>query len=375
MQRNSAERALDRNLPGESGPGRRAFLARAVGLGGLLVAGGPLLAACGSSGSSSSAAASGGPASGKASLGTAALRLGWVKNVEFAGSYLADSKGYYAAEGFSKVTLIPGGPSAPSAEADVSGGKALLGLSSPDITGAAILKGAKLKIVAAQYQANPYAILSMASNPIASPQDMYGKKIGVQAINESIWNAFLKAAKLDASKITKVPVQFDPTPLTQGQVDGWFSYITNEPNALRAKGLSVVTFALADHDYPMVSSVYVATDEAIKTKREAIKALLRAEIRGWKDNLGDPAAGAKLAAETYGKDLGLDEAEQVLESKSENDLIVTADTRKNGIFTVTDDLVAKSIATLKIAGVDITSAQLFDLSLINEIYQADPSLV
>ncbi|WP_232247313.1 ABC transporter substrate-binding protein [Kitasatospora azatica] len=374
MQRNNAERALDRNRPGESDPGRRAFLARTLGLGGLLVAGGPLLAACGSSGPASSTAASG-AASGKPSLGTAALRLGWVKNVEFAGSYLADSKGYYAAEGFSKVTLVPGGPSAPSAEADVSGGKALLGLTSPDITGAAILKGAKLKVVAAQYQANPYAILSMASNPIAKPEDMYGKKIGVQAINESIWNAFLKAAKLDASKITKVPVQFDPTPLTQGQVDGWFSYITNEPNTLRAKGLNVVTFALADHDYPMVSSVYIATEEAIKTKREAIKALLRAEIRGWKDNITDPVAGAKLAVGTYGKDLGLDEAEQTLESKSENALIVTADTTKNGIFTVTDDLVAKSIATLKIAGVDITSAQLFDLSLINEIYKADPSLI
>ena len=40
---------------------------------------------------------------------------------------------------------------------------------------------------------------------------MIGKKIGVQATNEAVWNAFLKANNIDPSKINKVPVQFDPT--------------------------------------------------------------------------------------------------------------------------------------------------------------------
>ena len=38
-----------------------------------------------------------------------------------------------------------------------------------------------------------------------------------------------------SSSIKVVPVQFDPTPLTQGTVDGWFSFITNEPIELKLK--------------------------------------------------------------------------------------------------------------------------------------------
>src|SRR5579859_1895154 len=146
--------------PGFSGAGlsRRRLLAA----GGLAVVAGPVLAACSSSSSSSSSAVAAGssPASGSSSatadLGALSYRLSWIKNVEFAGSYIADTKGYYKAQGFSSVNLIAGGASATPMEADVATGKALFGVSSPDITGAAIMKGAPLKIIGAQYQKNPF---------------------------------------------------------------------------------------------------------------------------------------------------------------------------------------------------------------------------
>ena len=79
---------------------------------------------------------------------------------------------------------------------------------------------------------------------------MIGKKIGVQATNEPVWNAFLKANKIDPSKVTKVPVQFDPTPLVTGEVDGWFSFFTNEPNLLKVQGIETDVFLLADYKLP-----------------------------------------------------------------------------------------------------------------------------
>ena len=80
----------------------------------------------------------------------------------------------------------------------------------------------------------------------------------------------------------------------------------------------------------------------------------------------------KITAENYGKDLGLDGAEQKLEVDSENLLIWTDDTKANGIFTITDDLAAKNIDTLAKAGLTITKEQLFDMSVINEIYVENP---
>jgi ABC-type nitrate/sulfonate/bicarbonate transport system substrate-binding protein len=328
----------------------------------LLSAGGSgLLAACGSDGSN-----------GSNVLG---FRFSWIKNVEFAGEYIADQKGYYKAAGFTGVNLIPGGPSATPQETDVATGKAFIGISAPDITGNAVLKGAPLKIIGAQYQKNPFAIMSLADKAIKTPQDMIGKKIGVQATNESVWTAFLKANNIEPSKIKKVPAQFDPTPLTTGQVDGWFSFITNEPKLLKIKGIDTYTFLLADFHYPLVSETYMVTTDSIAKNRDKIKKVLEADIKGWKDNIADPALGARLAVTVYGKDLGLSEAEQILENKAQNALISTAETRKNGLFTITDELVQENIATLKLAGVDVTADRLFDMSILTELYKEKPELV
>jgi ABC-type nitrate/sulfonate/bicarbonate transport system substrate-binding protein len=346
---------------------RRTLLIRGLQASGLVLAA-PVLAACGGDDGKKSGGTT------DKGLSTVGLRLAWIKNVEFAGSYLAESKGYYKAEGLS-VNLITGGPTATPAETDVVTGKAFAGLTSPDRVGQAIQQGAPIKIVATQYQKNPFAIMSMAKSPIKTAKDLVGKKIGVQATNEAVWAAFLAANNLDPKSITKVPVQFDPLPLTTGTVDGWMSYITNEPNDLRLKGFDVTTFLLADQGYPLVGESYVVTTEALNKDRAKIKALLRAEIKGWKDNFADPAAGAKLAAEVYGKGLGLKTDEQTLESKDQNKLIFNDDTKRNGIFTMTPALVDANIKTLKFAKVNVTAEELFDLSIVDEIYKEDPSLV
>ena len=354
---------------------RRGLLVRGLQVGGLAVAGGPLIAACGSGSSSGASSPSSSGSGGAASYGTLDYRLSWIKNVEFAGAYIADSKGYYKAEGFSGVNFISGGPSATPQETDVVTKKAIIGISSPDITGAAVMKGAPLVIIGAEYQKNPFAVMSMSKTPIKTPKDMYGKKIGVQAANESVWSSFIKAAGLDASKIDKVPVQFDPLPLTQGTVDGWFSFVTNEPNDLRSKGFDVTTFLLADNGYPLVSETYMVRTDTLEKDRDLLKAFFRAEIKGWKDSLADPTLGAKLAANTYGKGLGLSAAEQTLESKSQNELLLTADTKKNGLFTITPELIDENIKTLKFGGVDLTADKLFDLSLLDEVYKENPELI
>ena len=366
---------MNRNSSAQSGIDRRRFLIRGLQAGGLAVAAGPVLAACSSSNSSATSTAPGESSSAAASFGALNFRLSWVKDSEFAGSYIADSKGYYKAQGFSSVNLISGGPSATPMEADVASGKALVGISAPDITGEAILKGAPLKIIGAQYQKNPFAITSMAKTPILTAKDMYGKTIGVQVANTSVWKAFIKAAGLDASKITVVPVQFDPLPLTQGTVDGWFSFITNEPNELRSKGFKVATFLLADEGYPLVSETYMATTQSISSSPDELKAFLIAEIKGWKDSIADPTLGATLTVNTYGKGLGLTIPEQILESTTQNTLIATPDTKKNGLFTVTDTLVEENLKTLASGGIKISASQLFDFSILDSIYKDHPELI
>jgi ABC-type nitrate/sulfonate/bicarbonate transport system substrate-binding protein len=346
---------------------RRALLRRGVLASGLML-GAPLLAACGNDSNSAPAAAG--------TIGAGSLRLYWVKDVEFAGSYIADTDGYYKAAGFSSFTLISGGPTATPVETDLVAGKALFGISSPDLVAAAVVKGgADIKIIGAQFQKNPFAMMSLASKPIRTPRDMIGKKIGVQASSEPTWLAFLNANHINPSSITTVPVQFDPSPLTTGTVDGWLAYITNEPIVLRSRGFKVHTFLFADYGYPLAGDSYVVTGTTIKEHRDAVKAFLRAQIRGWRKSLDDPALGARLATETYGKNLGLNLAVQTLQSQTQNSLVLTDDTRKNGLFTIAPGLIAENIATLKLVGTSVTAGQIFDLSVLTEVYQEDPSLI
>lgn len=354
---------------------RRAFLGRSLtagaGMAALAAGGSTFLAACGSDSKSSSS--TGSTTGGTPDFGTLEYQLSWIKNVEFAGQYIADDQGFYKAQGFSSVNLMAGGPTVQQ-DAVVASGKALLGIGSPDITAPAILKGAPLKIFAVLFQKNPFCVMSLASNPIPNPDAMVGKKIGVQAVNEPVWNSFLKANNLENANITKVPVQFDPQPLTTGEVDGWFSFVTNEPNLLKVQGIDTVTFLLNDYNYPLVSQTYMALEKNLTDKRDALKAVLLADIKGWHESIKDPTLGATLAVENYGKDLGLTVEEQTLESKSQNELIVTPDTQTNGIMTATNTLLEETISTLALGGTDISMDQLFDMSLITEVYEENPSL-
>lgn len=365
---------------------RRGFLASA-GLSALSLS---ALAACGGGGSSSgtpssagasSAGASSAPAAGASSVapgtyGKISLQLSWIKNIEFAGEFFADSKGYYKEAGFESVELVTG-PVA-SADAQVLAGKATVGLSAPDATGRLISDSdAPLKIIGSTFQKNPFCILSLKEGkPIPTIADLAGKTIGIQAgTNQSIFEGLLKANKVDASTFKTVTVQFDIDPLTSKRVDGFMAYLTNEPFLAQGKGFTPVTLSFADNGLPLTAETFVVKQETIDSDRAMLKAFLKAEIKGWNDAIADPEGGAKLATDTYGKSLKLDLAEQAKEIKAQSELVVTEDTKKNGLFTLTDDFVAKIMTALGLVGIDLAPEDLFDLSLLEEVYTENPDLI
>ncbi len=366
---------------------RRTFLRRgARGVGGaaaLGLAGPALLEACSSSSKSSSSATTAAPgsattaAAGGAATTAAPGSLGqlsfvgpWVFDVETGGEFVADAKGFWTQQGFSSVNIIPSGPNAPAQEQVIATGKGLVAVTSLDSTAAAIEKGLPIVVIGTQYQKNPFCIMSAASNPLKTPQDMIGKKIGVQSPNDAVWAAFLKANNIDASKVDKVVVQFDPTPLTQGQVDGWFSFITNEPIELKLKGFNTVTFLLADFNYPEAGNVYICTTDSLKSARNKVKAAMIGDILGWKETLTNPSEASQLAVQ---KGQGLTMQQELLQAYAQANLIVTPDSQAHGLFYMTPEFQAANIKTLGIGGTNVTASQTFDMSLLDEIYQ-DASL-
>ena len=310
-----------------------------------------------------------------ASYGELNLQLSWIKNEEFSGEFLADANGYYKDAGFTAVNLTPG-PSTSTAE--LLSGTADVGLSDAISVGTVVAnEDAPLKIIGTTYQKNPFTILSLADKGnILTPEDLIGKKIGVQDSNTSLFNALLASNGIDPSELTIVPVQYDPSVLINGDVDGFMAYLTNESLTVAAQGYEVSNLPFADNGLPFVAETITTTDQYIADHRDALKAFLVAEIKGWTDSVNDPAAGSKLAVEVYGKDLGLDPDVSLSGAKAAAELlIVSADTVANGLFTITDDLQKETIASLKAAGIETTAKKLFDLSLLTEVYKEHPELV
>lgn len=330
------------------------------------------LSAC--SGSSSSSDTSSGDTS-TASFGDISVQLSWIKNEEFCGEYFADSNGYYTDAGFSSVDLVTG-PS--TSVSELVSGTADFGLSDAVSVGTAVANAeAPLKIVGSTYQKNPFEILSLTTGAnITSPEDMKGKKIGVQDSNLALFDAFLAVNGMSDSDVTIVPVQYDTSVLTNGEVDGYVAYVTNESITVQAQGYSVADLTFADNGLPFVAETLVTTDDMIANNPDEVKAFLTAEIKGWSDAVKDPQECSDLAVNTYGADLKLVAADSLAGATAQlSELVVSDETVENGLFTISDDLKQATIDSLAAAGIDLTADQLFDTTLLDEVYADNPDLI
>lgn len=353
---------------------RRRFLRNGGFAGGAVLLGGGtlLLNACSSddettSGGSTTTAGDGG--GGGADFGELALQLSWIKNIEFAGCYVADSKGYYADAGFSSVNLIPG-PG--DAIAPLVAGDVLWSYGGSETVANAIIENdAPLRIIGANFQENPFCILYLADDPIPTADDLRGKTIGVQSANEQIWQALLRANGLEEGdgpdQVKKVPVDFEPTPLENGEVQGFFSFITNEPNILRTNGLDVGTLNLQDIGITLYQQLYVVTQDSLDNKRDQLIAAMTAESKGWQEAIADHELAIQLTLEVYGADLNLNPESQELEIESQSELQQSAATEANGLFYMSEEDIAQNISVLADLGLEI-DASVYTNEILDEVY-------
>ncbi|WP_353808799.1 ABC transporter substrate-binding protein [Agromyces sp. SYSU T00194] len=345
----------------------RARSRRASAVAALAAASALVLAGCSSTSEASDAASDEG-------FGTISVQLSWIKNVEFAGEYVADDAGYIEEAGFDSVELVAG-PSA--AESLVASGSATLGLTDPiSVAPAIVNEGAPIKIIATTYQKNPFTILSMAdAGDIQTPEDLVGKRIGVQAGNETLFDALLAANGISADDVTVVPVEYDPSVLVAGDVDGFLAYITNESIIVESQGYEVTNLPFADNGLPFVTESLIASQETIDEQPEMLGAYLYALIRGWQDAYADPQAAVDLTMDLYGEELGLDPDVQYDQHLQAEELINTDDTAANGLFTMTDELIAENLEVLSSVGTDIAADDLFDFSILEQVYADHPELI
>jgi ABC-type nitrate/sulfonate/bicarbonate transport system substrate-binding protein len=339
----------------------RRRLLQLFGYGAAGLAAAPILAACGGG----SAPSGGAPAAAT----TFSVQLSWLKDTEFAPLYLADSRGYYrdAAVG---LKMIAGGPDIGALEGIVAGGSADIGIAT-DITSVvgAIADGNPLVCLGAMYQSNLNTFMSPPSAPITKVSQLVGKRLGGPQGVQPKFDAIFKLAGLKPD-YKFVPVGYTADPLVNGDVDVQSAFITDEVLGYkRITGNAPALLTWTDAGLPAYTLPIFTTRKTLETKRDALKAFLRATQRGFDDDVADPTAGATLAAETYGKNAGLTAADEIPKNKAYVPLASSDATKAHGWMYIDSAFLGGPVyrgmlaSGLKTAPVE----SVIDMSLLDEL--------
>lgn len=301
------------------------------------------------------------------------IQLAFVKNSQNAGEYIADHDGYYEDAGFSKVDLIAG-PTAVEQSA-ATGHATIAGSTALGTANAIDSEGMPIKIIGAIYARNAFTVISMnGPDAIRTPADLEGARIAVTpGTAQSMVEGLARANGIDPSTITFVPAG-ETAVLSSGEVDGFHGLTANQLIDLRRAGHDVVSLDLADHGMPFAGAAYAVSQESIDDNRENLKKFLVASIRGWRDAVADPRRGAELATDIYGADLGLDPEKELLQAEAQVEFIDNDQTLPGELFRLTDDAMVENVESLRLSGIDVTTDELFDMSLLDEVYQEHPEL-
>jgi ABC-type nitrate/sulfonate/bicarbonate transport system substrate-binding protein len=239
------------------------------------------------------------------------VQLDWTPNIDAAGFYVAEAKGYYAEQGLS-VKLMAGGSDAQGNYIDmietVLGGHADFGESSGIDLLQARARNAPLVAIATIYQRHPLSFSSLAEKRITKPQDLIGKTVQIAPNDRLLFQALLTSEGIDPAQIKTVErIDFTSAPLIKGEADVIDAWVTNENVILKQEGRAINTILPVEYGIEAYPNVIFTTEKMIAEHPDVVERFLRATLQGMQGAIDDPKSAALLAKQ---RDAALDLSQQ-----------------------------------------------------------------
>lgn len=207
---------------------------------------------------------------------------------EYTPYFAALEKGWYREEGLD-VKILRGAGSADTVKRIAVGQGDAGSADFSALVGARANEEVKVKAIAAYFRRPPHSIFVRADSGIRSPKDLEGKTLSITPGNshQILFPLFAQLAGFRADSVKWVTMDgaaMGPALIT-GRVDGAPFFANHEARLqkqARQQGTAVKRLAYADYGLDMYSLVIFAREEAIAKDADALRAFLRATIRGLK---------------------------------------------------------------------------------------------
>jgi ABC-type nitrate/sulfonate/bicarbonate transport system substrate-binding protein len=264
-----------------------------------------------------------------AKLTTVSVQLSWLNNVEFAGIYVAEQRGYFQKYGL-KVNVMQGGGTIDPRTVVANGGATLGTVAVGTDEAIADAQGANLRVIGAIYQQNPGCFMVRANSGIKNAKGFIGKSIGLQTQALDQVKGMLKYEHVAVSKVHLVIVGDDPTPFALGKVDAYTAFAFNEPIAMALQGIKTHCLSFSSMGLPSYGDAFMARKSTIKSEPQTLARFLKAVQLGWKYTLAHQPAVTQLVLKKYST--GQDPKQQKLQMGVEAKLLVSKDTRQHALL-------------------------------------------
>ena len=121
----------------------------------------------------------------------------------------------------------------------------------------------------------------LADSGIETPADWAGMRAGHKGTERTPdFLAILNSQGVDPGQVNPVPVGFPVSALTEGVVDIFPLFLSNEPYTLRELGYELTLFEAADFGAPTLGLTYVTTQEYLTENPDIVRRFLKAVLRG-----------------------------------------------------------------------------------------------
>lgn len=211
------------------------------------------------------------------------VMLKWKAQAQFAGFFVAKELGYYEDAGldvnikdFDFVTFPADAVDSREFEfASIGGDEAILARS----------RGNNIKAIAAIFQKNPLGFVT--TKGIIRPSDLKGKKLGLQKGVQSdyLLRILLRKGKVDESEVEFVKIQFDDTLFSDGEIDLFPLYITQEPFTLEKEGMEFDMLMPYDYGINFYGDVLITHEALIRDNPGLVNDFLNATLKGYRYSL------------------------------------------------------------------------------------------